>query len=119
VLLAARVFEGASPVVAARPAPAPATRTVSATMAVTEPSSDGDIKVHIAAVPTRLSALALWKNLTDVAPDLLTGRTPVVKRTGFGRVSWTLGTGGFHDVAAAEQFCQLLRGRGPNCAVGL
>ena len=148
-LLAARVFEGASPVAmpsaatpamasspvapapvpvvqtaaapggAALPAPGPAAQTVSATMAVTEPSADGDIKVHIAAVPTRLSALALWKNLTDVAPDLLTGRTPVVKRTGFGRVSWTLGTGGFHDVAAAEQFCQQLRDRGPNCAVGL
>ena len=130
VLLAARVFEGGAPVavasvpppaVPAKPmaAPAPATRMVSATMAVTEPSSDGDIKVHIAAVPTRLSALALWKNLTDVAPDLLTGRAPVVKRTGSGRTSWTLGTGGFHDIASAEQFCQLLRNRGPNCAVGL
>lgn len=90
-----------------------------ASMGVTERGPDGTIMIHIAAVPTRLSALALWRNLTDIAPDLLTGRSPLVIRTGFGRISWTLGTGGFKDSATAEQFCQQLRDRGPNCDVGL
>jgi Flp pilus assembly protein TadD len=91
-----------------------------ASVAVTEPTDNGAIRVRIAAVPTQSAALAMWQNLTGLVPDLLTGRTPVVKMDqDNGKPAWRLGTGGFRDVAAAEQFCRKLRERGPNCTLGL
>jgi len=80
----------------------------------------GHVRVHIAAVPSQDAALALWRNLADREPDLLSDRNPVIrKRHGSAREPWNLGTGGFQDVAAAENFCRLLRERGPDCTVGL
>jgi Flp pilus assembly protein TadD len=120
-----------APVVAAAPSPAPqqvATADTApapsavgpASVAVTEPTDNGAIKVRIAAVPSQSAALALWQNLTGLVPDLLTGRTPLVKmEKDHGKLAWRLGTGGFQDVAAAEQFCRKLRERGPNCTLGL
>jgi len=124
-----------APVVAVAPSPAtaptpqqvatadvaPAPSAVGpASVAVTEPTDDGAIKVRIAAVPSQSAALALWQNLTGLVPDLLTGRTPLVKmEKDNGKLAWRLGTGGFQDVAAAEQFCRKLRERGPNCTLGL
>jgi Flp pilus assembly protein TadD len=101
--------------------PAPAPSAVGpASVAVTEPTDDGAIKVRIAAVPSQSAALALWQNLTGLVPDLLSGRTPLVKmEKDHGKFAWRLGTGGFQDVAAAEQFCRKLRERGPNCTLGL
>ncbi len=107
----------APPAAAAAPAPG---GVEPASMTVTEPSDAGKIKVRIAAVPTRSAAMTLWQNLAGIAPDLLTGRTPLVRMArDNGHTSWHLGTGGFQDVAAAEQFCRKLRERGPNCAIGL
>jgi hypothetical protein len=99
--------------------PAPGA-VVPGSMTIVEPADDGTIKVRIAAVPTRSAALTLWQNLAGMVPDLLTGRTPLVRMAkDHGHMGWRLGTGGFQDVAAAEQFCRRLRERGPNCTLGL
>jgi len=87
---------------------------------ITEPAEDGQIKVRIAVVPSRSAAMALWQNLAGLVPDLLNGRTPLVRmEKDHGHAAWRLGTGGFQDAAAAEQFCRRLRERGPNCVIGL
>jgi Flp pilus assembly protein TadD len=104
----------------ANPAAPPAAGGPTTPIAIIEPADDGQIKVRIAAVPTRSAALVLWQNLAGMVPDLLNGRSPLVKFTREnGRMAWRLGTGGFRDVAAAEQFCRQLRERGPNCTIGL
>jgi hypothetical protein len=82
--------------------------------------SSGRVRVQIAAAPSEGAALALWHNLSDREPDLLADRKPVIrKRRGNTAAPWDLGTGGFQDAAAAEQFCRELRERGPDCAIGL
>jgi Flp pilus assembly protein TadD len=116
VLLSARLVAG-SPPQAATPARGTAP---TARVAVTEPSDDGRIEVRIATVPTRPAAMTFWQNLTGMAPHLLTGHMPLVRFTKEqGHAAWRLGTDGFQDAAAAEQFCRQLRKYGPDCVLGL
>jgi Flp pilus assembly protein TadD len=100
--------------------PAPVPPPATANITVYEPADDGTIKVRIAAVPSRSAALTLWQNLVGMEPDLFNGRTPLVREANErGHLAYHLGIGGFENVAAAEQFCRLVRLRGPNCRIGL
>jgi hypothetical protein len=83
-------------------------------------STDGSIKVRFAAAPTRFAALVLWRDLNKAQPDLLSGRTPLVRQeSGAPTESWSLGTGGFSSVTAAEHFCDRMREHGQRCTLGL
>jgi len=114
VLLAARLLGDQPLTVLSSAEPVPAH------VVVTEPGDDGNIKVSIALVATKSEAAALWQNLAGMLPDLLDGRAPMMKfARDHGRPAWHLGTGGFTDVASAEEFCRQLRGRGHDCAIGL
>jgi Flp pilus assembly protein TadD len=97
----------------------PAATTPAPAMAVTEPAGDGSITVRFAAMPSRSDAMAVWKDMAGDVPDLLSGHSPVVVAVADQDAPWTIGTGGFHDAAAAEAFCQELRARAQSCAVGL
>jgi hypothetical protein len=102
------------PAPAAKPAPE-ATRADTGTD-VGGAAQGGQHMVQLAAVETEAQAHEEWARLQHRAPDLLSGRSPVVLPVDRGgRTLYRLRVSGFADLAASRAFCAKLRAEQVAC----
>ncbi len=74
--------------------------------------------VQLAAVDSETAAKSEWQRLSHKYGDLLGGHAPAFSRIEHaGKVFWRVRTGGFTDVAQAEQFCARVKAKGGGCSV--
>ncbi len=107
------------------PPSAPARQEVTASIAkpAQAPSqlgmaTTGVSMVQLAAVESEAAAKTEWQRLAHKYGDLLGGRTPTISKIEHGgKTFWRLRTGGFADVAQAEQFCARVKAKGGGCSV--
>ena len=99
-----------APVAAAPVAkPTPAAKTAT-------PAPAGKIQVQLAALGTEEAANTEWQRLSHRYADMLGGRTPVFSHTERdGKQFWRVRVTGFAEQAAANSFCDKLRGKGGTC----
>ena len=100
----------------AKPAPVPSQLGMAARPAAV--AATGASIVQLAAVDSEPAAKAEWQRLAHKYGDLLDGRSPTISKIEHaGKIFWRVRTGGFGDVAQAEQFCARVKAKGGGCSV--
>jgi hypothetical protein len=95
---------------------APIPKPVQAAKPASPPPAAGKIQVQLAALGTEEAANTEWQRLSHRYADVLGGRTPVFSHTERdGKQFWRIRVTGFAEQAAANSFCDKLRGKGGSC----
>lgn len=109
---------------AAAPAPAPATATAPpattapAPAAAVAPAAASGVQVQLAALDSHAAAETEWARLDRLSPALFADRSHlVVEAVRDGKTFYRLRTGGFHDIAAATEFCAKVKAVRTACTI--
>lgn len=110
---------------AAAPTPAPAPHPpaqIAQAPRVVSPAPPGPatgIRIQLASVRSEADAQREWDRMRRQHSDVLGGLTPAFPSADLGErgVFWRVQAGGFADLAAAQEACASLRGRGLGCNV--
>jgi Flp pilus assembly protein TadD len=100
------------------PAPMPAAPPPPAPAAATTPAATDGPAVQLGALNSPADAERAWRNISDTAPALFTGKEPNIQPVTInGKTFYRLRVGGFDKKADAAKFCGEVSAAGNACTV--